>query len=482
MTEIKHIVDADSMAGVIPHVVVVGRPNVGKSSIFNWLAKHRISIVEPTAGVTRDRVTYLMQEKNRYFEMIDTGGIGIVDRDDLSADIDRQIETAMLQADLIVFVVDGSTGMNPLDREVADRIRKIERPKLLVVNKCDSTKCDLDAGEFLRLIDLPMVITSIPGNRNRQQLLDAIIALLPEEQQGEKTAGEVASAKPELKLALVGRRNVGKSTLLNALAQTERMIVSEVAGTTRDSVDVRFELDGKSFVAIDTPGVRKQKSLANDIEYYGLTRAHRSIRRADVVLMMLDATQTVSQVDKHLISDIEEAVKPCIFVINKWDLAKEADMEIAAWGQYLARSFPSLSHIPIAGITAKNGRNVKKLINLSQSVYKQSRRRVSTGRFNRALKKAIEKSPPPAKNRKRPKIFYGSQIGIEPPTFVFKCNDARLIDDTWKRYLISTLREELGFHEIPVKVYWRSKGESFDPQISPIEDVQFESIDDGLPN
>ncbi len=429
------------------------------------------------AGVTRDRVTYLIHEKNRYLELIDTGGIGIVDRDDLSGDIDRQIDIAIMQAELILFVVDGNAGINPLDRVVADRLRKIDCPKILVVNKCDSPKLDFEATSFLRLIDLPLVTTSIPGNRNRELLIEQIMELLPEERPDEKEMGAAASAKPELKIALVGRRNVGKSTLLNSLAQTDRMIVSEIAGTTRDSVDVRFELDGKSFVAIDTPGVRKQKSLANDVEYYGLTRSQRSIRRADIVLVLLDATQTISQVDKHLISDIEAAGKPCIFVANKWDLAKENGMEMASWGDYLARTFRTLSYVPVACITAKDGRNVKKLINLAQSMFKQCSTRVSTGRLNRVLKDALTRYAPPSKGKKRPKIYYASQVGIEPPTLVMKCNDAQLIDETWRRYLVGVLREELPFHEVPIKVYWRSKGDSlaFDP-VS--EENQYEPIDD----
>ena len=290
----------------LPQVVIVGRPNVGKSSLMNWLARKRISIVDPTAGVTRDRVTYLMQAGERYFELVDTGGIGIVDSDDLSADIERQIQAGLEQADLILFVVDAQAGVVPLDHEVARRLRPLGKRVLLVVNKADSEKYESMAPEFFTLMDVPMVATSVTAERNRDRLLMKILDLLPPPAEDEDIEGEKISADPELKLAIVGRRNVGKSTFINALAQTERMIVSEVAGTTRDSVDIRFDLDGKRFVAIDTPGVRKKKSLANDIEFYSLTRSLRSVRRADVVLMFLDASQTISMVDKQLVGEIAE--------------------------------------------------------------------------------------------------------------------------------------------------------------------------------
>ena len=295
-------------------------------------------MVDPTAGVTRDRVTSLFHEGGRYFEMIDTGGIGIVDSDDLSADIERQIQVAIDEADLVLFVVDGRTGVTPLDREVADRIRRIDRPTILVVNKCDSEKTDTDVYEFLALMEAPLVRTSVKGNRNRKELRAAILEHLPPPGEAETSDGAAIESAPELKLAIVGRRNVGKSTFINALAETERMIVSEVAGTTRDSVDVRFELDGKAFVAIDTPGVRKKKSLANDIEFYGLVRAQKSIRRADVVLMFFDASQTISQVDKQLVEFIRRYYKPCVFVVNKWDLGLDEEMTTHKWADYLAEN------------------------------------------------------------------------------------------------------------------------------------------------
>ncbi|REJ72299.1 MAG: ribosome biogenesis GTPase Der [Planctomycetota bacterium] len=448
----------------VPQVVIVGRPNVGKSSLLNWLAGRLVSVVDPTAGVTRDRVASLFHEGDRYFELVDTGGIGIVDSDDLSADIERQIEIAIEEADLILFVVDGRTGVTPLDREVAERIRRLERPTLLVVNKCDSEKTDTDVYEFLTLMDVPLVRTSVKGNRNRKELRAAILEHLPPARETETTEGAAIESDPELKLAIVGRRNVGKSTFINALAETDRMIVSEVAGTTRDSVDVRFDLDGKSFVAIDTPGVRKKKSLANDIEFYGLVRAQKSIRRADVVLMFFDASKTISQVDKQLVEFVRRYYKPCIFVVNKWDLGLEAEMTAEKWADYLAHTFGSLPYVPVAFITARDSRNIKKLINLTQELGKQARIRVSTGRLNKVVRAAVDANPPPSRRNRLPRVFFAVQVAVQPPTIVVKCNDARLFDEPWKRYLLNTLRDDLPYPDVPIKLYLRTRGEDENPE------------------
>lgn len=441
----------------VPKVVIVGRPNVGKSSLFNWLVGKRISIVEPTAGVTRDRVEYLVHERDRYFDLVDTGGIGIVDSDDLSDDIDRQIQVGIDEASLILFVVDAKTGLVPLDLETARRLRGIKRPILIVANKCDSPKTDLEVAEFHKLGGHELITTSVRSNRGLDALFRAILNHLPDPDTEEDTEGATREADPELKLAIVGRRNVGKSTFINALAHTDRMIVSNIPGTTRDSVDVRFELDGKAFIAIDTPGVRKRKSLANDIEYYGLTRAKRSIRRADVVLMFFDASQTISMVDKQLVEEISDNYKPCIFVVNKWDLGLSEDMEANAWGDYLLEEFPTMRYVPVAFITAKEGINVKTLINLTQSVAKQSRIRVSTSKLNAVVRAAILANRPPMRATKQPRIYYATQVATEPPTIVLKCNFPQLIDKGWHRFLLGLIREKLPFPEVPIKLYFRQR-------------------------
>ncbi|MCP4787664.1 MAG: ribosome biogenesis GTPase Der [Fuerstiella sp.] len=460
----------------IPKVAIVGRPNVGKSSLLNWMAGKLLSVVDPTAGVTRDRVTWMMHEKDRYFELVDTGGIGIVDSDDLSDDIERQIDVGLSECDLLLFVVDAKAGITPLDQEVAERLRRIDKPMLMVVNKCDSSKLDIEAGGFLRLANLPQVITSVTGNRNRADLLKAIAVHLPEAGDDESEEGANLFEAPEMRLAIVGRRNVGKSTFINQLAQSERVIVSEIAGTTRDSIDIRFDVDGRSFVAIDTPGVRKRKSLENNIEFYGLVRAQKSIRRADVVLMFFDATQTVSRVDKQLVEEITKHHKPCVFVVNKWDLAQEEEMTIEKWGEYLVSSFASMRHVPIAVLTAKDGRNIRQLVNLTQTIYKQAQTRIGTGKLNRAVKMAVDNNPPAHRKNKRAKIYYATQVATAPPTIVVKCNEPKLFDESWKRYLLGFLREVSPFHEVPIRMIMRSRSdEDLDKDLP---DIQLRNTDD----
>lgn len=441
----------------IPKVAIVGRPNVGKSSLFNWLARKMIAVVDGTAGTTRDRMRHLLHEKDRYFELIDTGGMGVEDSDDLTDDIENQISMGLHEADVLVFVVDGQSGPVPLDRLVADRLRHIDKPKLLVVNKCDSSRTANDIAEFYALANCELITTSVKGNHNRDGLMEAILGLLPPVTEDEIADGTEQASEPEMKLAIVGRRNVGKSTFINALAQEDRVIVSEVAGTTRDSIDLRFDVDGKTIIAIDTPGVRKKKSLANDIEFYGLVRAQRSIRRADVVLIFFDSQKTISRVDKQLVEEVLTHYKPCIFVVNKWDEAIEAGMTIESWGDYLVKEFASIRHAPVAFVTAIENRNTRKLINLAQSVYKQSLTRVSTGRLNRVIRDAILKNRPPVRKSRIPKIYYAVQVATQPPTIVLKCNDPTLFDNSWKRYLLGVLQEELPFPEVPIKLYMRAK-------------------------
>ncbi len=455
----------------IPKVAIAGRPNVGKSSLLNWLADRLISVVDPTAGVTRDRVTWIMHEHDRYFEIIDTGGIGIVDSDDLSEDIERHISMGIDEADVLLFVVDAKSGITPLDEEVARRLRRSGKPTMLVVNKCDSPRLDDEAVQFLQLADLPYVTTSVKANRGRDDLIDAVVEMLPPAEDQEQQQGDRMLAPADMRIAVVGRRNVGKSTFINQLAQCERVIVSEIPGTTRDSIDIRFEMDGRAFVAIDTPGVRKRKSLENDIEFYGLVRAQRSIRRADLVLMFFDATQTISRVDKQLVEEIGEHYKPCIFVINKWDRALEEKMTTEKWVKYLMTSFESMRHVPIAIITAKDGRNIRKLINLAQSVHKQANLRMSTARLNKAVRMAIERNQPPMRKNRRPKIYFASQIAGSPPTIVLKCNDSTLLDEAWKRYLLGYLREATPFQEVPIRLVLRGRGETDPDLLSGDEDA-----------
>jgi GTP-binding protein len=434
----------------VPVVAIVGRPNVGKSSVFNWLAGRRIAIVDPTAGVTRDRVSTLLKIGERFVELVDTGGMGVSDVDNLTAQIERQIEAAIDSAHVILFVVDGREGLVPLDEEVARRLRYVNKPILCVANKCDHPDLDAPAGEFYKLGRGKLVCVSAQQNRGKDELLERIAERLP--------AAEALEAEPKdvaLKLAIVGRRNTGKSTFINSLAQAERMIVSEVPGTTRDSVDVRFQRDGRVFVAIDTAGVRRKGSIASSIEFYSLARAERSIRRADVVLLFFDPRVRISKVDKQLADYILEQHKAAIFVVNKWDLM--VPMPTGRMGNYIRATFPNLDYVPIAFITAQSGRNVHALLNLAQNLHKQGSARVGTGDLNRVLRQALTQNPPPLRQNRRPKVYYATQVSTNPPTIVLFTNGPELFDNTYQRYLVKTFRDQLPFHEVPIKLYLRRR-------------------------
>ena len=428
---------------------IVGRPNVGKSSLFNWLAGRRIAIVDPTPGVTRDRLTAPVLADGRSFELVDTGGIGVEDVDNLTDAIEHQIQLALEQAQMVLFVVDARAGLMPLDEEVARRLRGVTCPILCVANKCDTPQLEPAALEFHQLGLQHLLCVSAKQSRGKNELLALLHSLLPE---GRVAAG----AEVSLKLAIVGRRNTGKSTFINSLAQAERMIVSEVAGTTRDSVDVRFERDGKSIIAIDTAGVRKKRSIHTDIEFYSVNRAERSIRRADVVLLFHAAQMRISQVDKQLAGYVLEQHKPAIFVVNKWDLLARS-LTTGQFGDYLRKVYPSLDYVPIAFITAKSGKNVQTVLNLAQNLHKQASARVGTGDLNRVLQHALAQQAPPTRQNRQPRIYFGTQVAVNPPTLVLFTNGAHLFDNTYQRYLLKMFRDHLPFREVPIKMYMRNK-------------------------
>ena len=439
----------------VPVVAIVGRPNVGKSSLFNWLAGRRIAIVDPTAGVTRDRVSTLVRAEDsrgeeRYFELVDTGGIGIQDVDDLTAEVEQQIQIAINQAHIILFVTDARSGPVPLDELVAERLRGLGKPVISVVNKCDTLELEDHASDFHRLGYEPVLPVSAMQNRGKNELFKVLLKRLPNVDDSD------GSREVEMKIAIVGRRNTGKSTFINALAESDRVIVSEVAGTTRDSVDVRFEHDGKVFIAIDTAGVRRKRSVKDDIGFYSMVRAERSIRRADVVLLFFDPRWTIARTDKQLAEYVLEYHKPCIFLVNKWDLAKDR-IFTGEFGDYLRKIFPSLDGVPIAFVTAKDGKNVFKVLNLAQNLYKQATARVTTGELNRVLRKAIEAQQLPMRQNRRAKIYYATQVASNPPTIVLITNGPELIDNTYLRYLLKTFRDELPFHDVPIKLYLRHR-------------------------
>lgn len=434
----------------IPAVAIVGRPNVGKSSLLNSLAGRMISIVEPTAGVTRDRVSAIIQVDERYIELIDTGGYGIVDSDQLESHVQGQIQKALTTADIIVFVVDIRDGLTPLDETIAQLLRKNDLDVILVANKADSPKQRHLGAEFARLGLGEPICISAANHVNRAELVDEIkhrIAALPDEQYRPET----------MKLALLGKRNAGKSTFINALVGQERVIVSEIPGTTRDAVDVRFERDGKTFIAIDTAGVRKKSSLTGSIEFYSYTRATRSIKRADVILFMIDATLEISQVDKKLAKLIADNYKPCILVVNKWDLAKDRAGP-QAYHDYLEKVLPGMKHTPIAFTAANKSLNVEQVLALAFELFQTANSQIPTPELNRAVESlAGDNVGIPKKKHARPKIFYATQVAVNPITLLFFVNRPDLFDANYQRYMTNRLREMLPVDEVPIKLLFRAR-------------------------
>ncbi len=432
---------------MIPVIAIVGRPNVGKSTLFNALAGRRISIVEPTSGVTRDRVSAILTSPDGVeFELVDTGGMGGADVRELVADVDSQIRRAIADASVLLFVVDATAGVLPQDREIAARLRSQGRPIIVVASKVESPHTAQVAAEFHELgLGEPILVSALHrvGTGELRECLFQLVAPLP----GDR-------AQPaEMRIAVVGSRNVGKSTFINALAHEERMIVSEIAGTTRDSVDVRFEIDGKVFIAIDTAGLRKRRQMRSSIEFYSLVRAKESVRRADVVLFLFDARSRVSGVDKDLGRYIASQFKPCILVVNKWDLAR--DIPTAEYVDYLAAELPGLGYAPISFVSALKNVRVRRTVELARSLWKQARTRVPTGRLNAAIEELKKESLHGSGTAKAPKIYYATQTGVAPPTFLLFVNSPDQFGPATRRFISRFLMQRLPFPEVPVVVRYR---------------------------
>jgi GTP-binding protein len=432
----------------LPQVAIVGRPNVGKSSLLNMLARRRISIVEPTAGVTRDRVSTIIEYENRWFELVDTGGMDFRTGAELAADVQRQIEYAIREASVIVFVVDVMDGRQPLDVEVAERLRRVKAPVIVAANKSDNERLAVGAAEFHSLGYQPVVPVSAKHSRGRHELMAEILKRLPP---------EASEAPPDvaMKIAVVGKRNAGKSTFINALAGAERVIVSEIPGTTRDAVDVRIEKDGLTYTVIDTAGIRKRKSIANDIEFYSLTRAMESIRRADVVLFLIDAPTSISQVDKHLGAAIQKEMKPVVVVISKWDLAK-GKATTGDFVDYLNKAMPGLEYAPVACVSGKDQKNVLATVDLARTIYKQAATRVTTAELNRVVERAIKLRQPPSPTAVLPKIYFATQVAVCPPTIVLFVNNPDNFGEDYRRFIVNRFREELPFPEVPIRLILRA--------------------------
>ena len=456
----------------LPVVAIVGRPNVGKSSLLNALAGRRISIVQDMPGVTRDRVATQVQLDGKYIELIDTGGWGFEDPDKLTQHIQQQIELAMSSANLVLFLVDGQAGCVSGDEQIAEMLRRRGSKLILVANKCDGPNADAGLGDFARLgFGTPIGVSALQG-RNLDLVWDTIASNL------DLSDAPTELPPPVMMMAIVGKRNAGKSTLVNAIASLyegdpNRVIVSEVPGTTRDSVDVRFEKNNQTLIVIDTAGVRRKRQIAtHDLDFYGFHRAQRSIRRADVILMLLDATEPVSEPDKQLARYIADQFKPLVLVINKWDLAREKAREqrkefkthgvddavlMEEFREYLAEELPQIDFAPAAFITAKDGKNIQGVLDQAQLLFNQANARLTTGQLNRVVREILIEKLPSTPSGRKAKIFYATQTSVAPPTIVLFANNPAFLDDTYRRFMINRLRELLPYGQIPIKLVVRGR-------------------------
>ncbi|MGA2582976.1 MAG: ribosome biogenesis GTPase Der [Tepidisphaeraceae bacterium] len=452
----------------MPVIAIVGRPNVGKSSLLNGLAGKLISIVQDMPGVTRDRISMPVLIHDHFVELVDTGGYGYEDPDQLTEHIRHQIDLAMARADLVLLVVDVQAGLHNTDQEIAKLLRKKNVPTLLVANKADGTKADLALGEFAKLgLGTPIGVSALSG-RNLDDLFDAIAKKI------DLSDAPTQMPQTTLMLAIVGKRNAGKSTLVNAIASLydgdpERVIVSEVPGTTRDSVDVRFEKDGKSLVVIDTAGVRKKRQIAtNDIAFYSFHRAQRSIRRADVILMLIDGVDPVSEPDKKLAQYIAEQFKPVILVVNKWDLTKKKYAEnrkepaddsqiMEEYREYLDEELGRIDYAPIAFITAKDGRNIQAVLDEAQRLHKQALTRLTTGQLNRAVRQVLQERTASTPSGRKARVYYATQTAVAPPTIVLFVNNPAFFTVPYQRFMINRFRELLPYAEVPIQLILRGR-------------------------
>ena len=434
-----------------PIVAIVGRQNVGKSTLLNRLAGKRVAIVEDLPGTTRDRVFADVSWQEVAFTLVDTGGLEPRPHSTIAQEVKEQVEIAIAEADAVIFLVDVKDGLNPSDLEVADRLRRSSKPILLVANKADNTKLEAGAVEFYELgLGEPLAISAYHG-QGTAELLDKIIVLLP--------APLPTEAEAEIiKVAIVGRPNVGKSMLLNALLGGERAIVDDVPGTTRDAIDTLFDFDGQSVLLIDTAGIRRRGRLGKGIEKYSVLRALRAIDRADVVLLVLDATELMTAQDTHIAGYIQQAAKGIVLVINKWDLI--ADKNITEYNKHIRRQLKFMSYAAVLYISAKFGQGVDRVMPEVCRVYQERLKRLPTAAVNSVVQQAAAVHNLPRAGTKQLKILYATQAEVNPPTFVFFVNDAKLIHFSYRRYLENRLRQSFGFTGTPLRLVFKTRGES----------------------
>lgn len=435
-----------------PIVAIVGRPNVGKSTFVNRLVGARHSIVDDLPGVTRDRIYFDVEWQNKQFTVIDTGGIIPGDEDDIMVSIFDQARLACEEAEKIIFIVDGRDGINPIDYDIANVLRQSGKPVFLAVNKCDNPESLMMTSDFYSLaLGDPIGISALHGSGGVGDLLELVtedFEILEDEEQDKR-----------IKIAIVGRPNAGKSSIVNALLNADRVIVSDVSGTTRDSIDSYVTYKDKEFIIVDTAGIRKKSKVDYGVEKFAVDRAIRSIRDCDVALLVIDAKEGISDQDKKISSIITEAGKGLIVAINKWDLIEDKKANtINKFEKELAVDIPFLSFAPKIFISAVTKQRLGQIFDKSLEVYEQCIKRVSTGLLNKVISEAYALNPPTSFKGKRLKIYYVTQAKTQPPTFVLFVNNEELLKDSYKRYLENKLREAFGFFGTPIRISVRERG------------------------
>lgn len=447
-------------------VAIVGRPNVGKSALFNRLAGRTIAIVHNQPGITRDRLAAPCERGQRPFLIWDTGGIGGAGETELTAQVRAAADAAMRESDLILFVVDGQQGMTPVDQELATMLRKARTPVVLVVNKIDHPKHEDLEADFASLNFDRLIPISAAHGRGISDLLETVDQLLPKSELQEPKS-EIASSP--LALAIIGRPNAGKSSLINSILRDQRTIVSAIPGTTRDAIDVAYEREGERFVLIDTAGMRARSKHSTSVEVFSVMRAERTIRRADLCVLVVDLTSGVTSQDKRIAGLIQEARKPSIVVLNKWDLVKPARAAKNVMRELVTSARQQLfflDYAPVLVASAATGENVTQLFDMIAEVRRAASARISTGVLNRMLRAAFDANPPPTVGNRRLKLFYAAQAkgdargAIEPPKFVLFVNQPKLLVETYGRYLEGRIREAEPYPGLPVLLSLRARSES----------------------
>ncbi len=435
-----------------PIVAIVGRPNVGKSTLFNQIINKRLSIVHDSPGVTRDRIYADAEWLDRQFVLVDTGGLEPASKDVIPVLMKQQTEIAIDMANVIIFVVDAQSGMLATDLQVAEMLRKSKKPIVLAVNKADNEETEIAQYEFYNLdIGEPYAISSL-HKRGFGELLDAVIAHFPEAEKAE-------SEDEPVKIAVLGRPNAGKSSFVNALLGSQRVLVSDIPGTTRDAVDTPFEYNGKPYILIDTAGIVRKRSITEDIDYYSTLRSIGAVERADIGVIMVDAERGVAEQDAKITGMFHDAGKPCVLVLNKWDLIEKDTNTFEEYKKDLYNTLSFVQYAPCVAISAKTGQRVKNVMDLVEKIYDQATRRITTGVLNDAIRQATTITEPPTKNGRQLKIYFSTQVGIKPPTFVMSVNSTELFHFSYERYLINHIRRAFDFDMVPIKIIAKGKGE-----------------------